>query len=166
MPHTGSPPCRVTLRTLIRLRVDHIWVRRVRGRRGRKKAGQASRILMEEAIARAIRWREVGGKIRVPGRSASSLVGHGENAVPGGGTTLMMNKARCSHQEESSSRKRKAFRAKRAPSRGVGIVEEGYSRKMKFRRTPQISMRSPSFRRVGPGIGVPLTVGTLSPVPR
>ena len=35
-----------------------------------------------------------------------------------------------------------------------------------FSRTPPTSMRSPSFSRVGPAIGVPLTLGTRSPRPR
>jgi hypothetical protein len=40
-----------------------------------------------------------------------------------------------------------------------------YSRKIKFKRTPPISITSPSFRRTGPCMGVPFTVGTLSPGP-
>src|SRR5438128_12401141 len=42
---------------------------------------------------------------------------------------------------------------------------QSYSLKIKFIRTPQTSTMSPSLRRVGPGIGVPFTVGVLSPGP-
>src|SRR6266436_2389409 len=41
-----------------------------------------------------------------------------------------------------------------------------YSRKTKFSRTPETSTRSPSLRRRGPVMGLPLTLGTLSPAPR
>ena len=45
------------------------------------------------------------------------------------------------------------------------MLGRGYSRNMKFSRSPQTSITSPSFSRTGPWIGLELTSGVLSPGP-
>jgi hypothetical protein len=45
------------------------------------------------------------------------------------------------------------------------MLGSGYSRNMKFSRSPQTSITSPSLSRTGPWIGLELTSGVLSPGP-